>query len=135
MQINAYLTFNGNCREAMLFYKDCLGGKLSFQTVGESLVSEAMPESMKRMILHATLVNRELVLMASDMAGERGRATGNAISLMLNCSSEAEIREAYQKLSRGGEENHPLEITFWGAFLGSLTDKFGNHWLLHCPLI
>ena len=34
-QINAYLTFNGNCREAMQFYTDCLGGELYLQTIGE----------------------------------------------------------------------------------------------------
>ena len=25
--INAYLNFNGNCREAMTFYAECLGGE------------------------------------------------------------------------------------------------------------
>jgi PhnB protein len=38
-QINSYLTFNGNCQEAMIFYQKCLGGELTFQTVGESPLS------------------------------------------------------------------------------------------------
>ena len=46
MQIQSYLTFNGNCREAMNFYKQCLGGELWFQTVGESPLSEHMPPQM-----------------------------------------------------------------------------------------
>lgn len=133
MQINSYLTFNGDCREAMTFYKDCLGGELTFQTVGESPLSEKMPERMKKVILHATLINDELILMASDMVSEKGLASGNAVSLMLNCSSEAEIKDVYKKLSKGGQKNHPLEITFWGALFGDLTDKYGNHWLLHYP--
>jgi len=33
--LNPYLNFDNNCREAMNFYKDCLGGELFFQTVGE----------------------------------------------------------------------------------------------------
>jgi PhnB protein len=45
-QINSYLTFSGNCREAMTFYKECLGGELAFQTVGESPLSDQMPKQM-----------------------------------------------------------------------------------------
>jgi PhnB protein len=130
-QINTYLTFNGNCREAMTFYKDCLGGELNFQTVGESPLAGKMPGKMKDCILHATLTRGSLVIMASDMVAEKGLIKGNAVSLMLNCSSETEISNYYAKLADGGEATHPLENSFWGALFGDLTDKFGNQWLLH----
>ncbi len=130
-QINSYLTFSGNCREAMNFYKDCLGGALTMQTISESPLAEKMPPQMKESILHSTLTNQNLVLLASDMVGEKGLIRGTAMSLMLNCSSEEEIRNFYQKLSAGGETTHPLEISFWGALFGDLTDKFGNQWILH----
>ena len=129
--INSYLTFNGNCREAMTFYKQCLGGKLSFQTIGESPFSDKMPLKMKESILHATLKKGNMIIMASDMASEKGIIKGNSVSLMLNCSSEKEIRTYYKKLSSGGNADHPLEDTFWGAIFGDLTDKYGNHWLLN----
>jgi PhnB protein len=63
--------------------------------------------------------------------GEKGLIKGTAVSLMLNCSSEEEIKDYYSKLSEGGEPTHPLEISFWGALFGDLTDKYGNQWLLH----
>ena len=129
--INSYLTFNGNCREAMTFYKQCLGGELSFQTIGQSPLSDKMPLQMKESILHATLINGSLVIMASDMGSEKGIIKGNSVSLMLNCSSEKEIRTYYKKLSSGGNADHPLEDTFWGSLFGDLTDKYGNHWLLN----
>ena len=132
--ITSYLTFNGNCREAMNFYKECLGGELSFQTVGESPLSDKMPDQMKNSILHASLTNGEMVIMASDMVSEHGLIRGNAISLMLHCSSEKEIKECYEKLTQAGQKTHPLELTFWGALFGGLTDKYGNHWLLHYSL-
>ncbi len=132
--INSYLTFSGNCREAMTFYKECLGGDLTLQTIGESPLSDKMPEQMKDCILHSTLTKDELVLMASDMVSDGGLKKGNAVSLMLNCSSEKEIKTTYEKLSSGGRKDHPLENTFWGALFGDLTDKFGNHWLLHFDL-
>jgi len=89
---------------------------------------------MKHSILHATLKNNELVLMASDMVGEKGLIKGNAVALMLSCNSEKETHDCYIKLSEGGEKTHPLELSFWGALFGDLTDKFGNQWLLHCLL-
>ncbi|MEI9944430.1 MAG: VOC family protein [Chitinophagaceae bacterium] len=130
-QINSYLTFNGNCREAMTFYKECLGGELTLQTIGESPLSDKMPAKMKKSILHAMLINKKIILMGSDMISDKGFTKGNSISLMLNCSSEKEIRNFYKKLSDGGDATHPLENSFWGALFGDLTDKFGNQWLLH----
>ena len=130
-QIQSYLTFSGNCREAMTFYKDCLGGEIKFQPVGESPMADQMPKEMKDAILHCELRKGSLVLMASDMVSNNGLIKGNAVSLMLNCSSEEEIKDYYSKLSTGGEATHPLENTHWGAIFGTLTDKFGNHWLLN----
>ena len=130
-QINSYLTFSGNCKEAMSFYQKCLGGELNFQTVGETPMAEQMPDQMKDRILHASLSRDKLILMASDMVPDNGLIRGNSISLSLNCSSEEEINSCYEKLSEGGKKDHPVEQTFWGALFGDLTDKFGNHWLLH----
>src|SRR5882757_3155701 len=130
-QINSYLTFNGNCFEAMNFYKDCLGGELTFQKIGESPLADKMPPQMKECILHSTLTKGALILMGSDMASEKGLIKGNAVSLMIDCGSEEEITTFYQKLSAGGNADHPIENSFWGALFGDLTDKYGNHWLLH----
>ncbi|GJM32407.1 MAG: VOC family protein [Saprospiraceae bacterium] len=131
MQINPYLTFNGNCREAMTFYNDCLGGTLTLQTIGESPISEKIPGTMKNAILQATLKKGALVLLATDMVNGRGLKKGNSVSLLLECSSEEEIRRVYYKLSEGGKTVHRLEETFWGALFGGLTDKYGNQWLLN----
>ena len=130
-QINAYLTFGGNCREAMNFYKDSLGGELTLQTIGESPLADKMPVHMKDCILHATLTKGNVVLMGSDMVSDKGLLKGNAVSMAINCSSDEEIKTFYEKLSAGGNRDHALEETFWGATFGDLTDKYGNHWLLN----
>ncbi len=113
-QINSYLTFSGNCREAMTFYKECLGGELVFQTVGESPLSDKMPKQMKDCILHATLTKNGLILLGSDRVAQSGLTKGNAVSLFIHCESEEEIKKIYKKLSLRGKEDHPLEETFWG---------------------
>lgn len=129
-QIHSYLSFNGNCREAMQFYKDCFGGELTLQTIGESPLSDTMPQKMKDCILHATLKKESLVLMATDMVVDNGLLKGNNVSLSLSCANEDELISYYTKLSAGGKANHLPEISFWGALFGDVTDKFGNHWLL-----
>lgn len=130
-KINVYLTFNGNCREAMTFYRDCLGGDLMLQTIGESPMADKIPPEMKESIMHSTLIKGDLVLMASDMVDEKGLLRGNSVSLLLTCESESEIRSSYDRLAENGKATYPLHVTFWGALFGNLTDKYGNHWLLN----
>ncbi len=131
MRAVPYLTFAGNARQGMLFYKKCLGGKLELQKLGDSPLGKDMPAKMKKAILHATLTKKEFVIMASDMANENGLIKGSTVSIMLDCESEKEIKNIYKKLSLGGKLLHPIEITFFGSMIGALIDKFGNNWLLH----
>jgi len=115
----------------MTFYQDCLGGELTFETIGESVIVDKMPNIMERSIMHAVLAKDDLVIMATDMVEERGLIKGNSISMMLNCNSEEEAQSFYRKLSAGGKASHPLQETFWGALFGDLTDRFGNNWLIN----
>ncbi len=131
MKLHSYLTFNGNCREAMNFYQQCLGGELVFQTIGDSPLSDKMPEAMKKSIVHSTLTRGEVVIMGSDMVGDKGLTNGNAVSMMLDCDSEEELKKCYEQLAAGGEATHPVHVSFWGALFGDLVDKYGNQWLLH----
>ncbi len=130
-QIQTYLTFNGNCREAMTFYQECLGGELQLQTIGSSPMAQNMPPAMQDNILHASLKMGDLILLGSDMVSGDGLVKGNAVSLMLNCGSAAEINLYYSRLSEGGVATFPIEQTFWGALFGGLSDRYGHHWLLH----
>ena len=136
-QLNPYLTFDGNCREAMTFYQECLGGELSIQSVGETAVSNDFAAGDQNKVMHAYLGSNGVVLMGSDRMdmGESAPAAklvqGNTVTLCLNCSSEDEIKTFFSKLSSGGKVTHQLENTFWGAVFGQLTDKFGMDWMLN----
>ena len=130
-QLITYFTFNGNCREAMDFYRQCLGGELHFQTLGESPQTEKLPEYMKAYIVQATLKKDNLVLMGTDMMDEK-LIHGNSVSVLLDCIDEGQIRTYYQNLEVGGKATHPIKKSHWGDLYGELTDKYGNHWLFHC---
>ncbi len=131
MQLNPYLSFHGNCRAAMHFYQQILGGALEFQTVGESPLSDQMPAPMKELILHSSLVSGTVTIMGSDMVGPGGLHHGNATSLMLDCDNEADVHRIFEALADGGTVNHPLRMEFFGAFMGNVTDRFGHTWMLH----
>lgn len=129
-----YLTFNGNCREAMLFYQRCLGtGKedeLYLQTLTGSPGTKELPAHFQQYVVHATLKTDKLVLMATDLVPEEGLKTGNRISLMVECTDEQELRELYERLSEKGIRNYPPDYTTNGALFGGLTDRYGHQWLL-----
>ena len=130
--LNPYLNFSNNkCREAMNFYKDCIGGELELKTVGEMPVMAAqMPAEMKDSILHAVLTSGNIVIMASDL--NRSKAIeGNTYSLCVNCSSDEEINSFFSKLAAGGKVNEPLADMPWGATFGDLTDKYGKNWMFN----
>ena len=126
--LNPYLTFNGNCREAMNYYKEILGGELELIVVGESPVADQVSPAYRDQILHSSLKTADLELMATDMQAEALHG-GNDVHLCLVCKSEDEMRSLFEKLSQGGKVKQPLMPMFFG-FIGSLTDKFGKHWIL-----
>ncbi len=127
-QLNPYLHFNGNCQEAMRFYRDCLGGELKMQTVGESPMAAQAPKESHNQVIHSVLERDGFVLMASDMMEPGEVIRGNTLTLCLVCSSKQEIQTLFSKLSAGGKVTHPLKEEFFGTF-GDLTDKFGFNWM------
>lgn len=135
--VNVYLTFNGNCKEAFDFYKSVFGGEYTFAgTFGEMPPQEGMemPESEKNKIMHICLpISGETMLMGSDTGGEwaSGFILGNNISVSINTGSRAEADKLFNGLSAGGNAMMPMNLTFWGAYFGMFTDKFGINWMVN----
>ena len=125
--LNPYLIFNGNCREAMNFYKDCFGGELHLQTVSEAPIAAQMPANLQNSIMHSQLTSGAIVMMASDMNREKLN-DGNGTQLCVVCSSEVEINRFFNKLKEGGTITEPLAKMFWGGYYGSLIDQYGKYW-------
>jgi PhnB protein len=130
-QLNAYLNFNGQCREALTFYRDCLEAELSLQKISESPMAAQMPSEAGANILHGALMrNGAILLMGSDMMGAHLRQ-GNSVYLCLNCNNDEEVNAFFTKLSAGGKVITPLHQSFWGATYGELIDKFGMTWMFN----
>lgn len=126
--INSYLMFNGNCREAMEFYAKAFGGELHVMTWAEA---PQPPTEGADLVMHSRLTSGSVLLMASDTPGDRPPTpAGRNVGLSIECSSREEEERLFAALSEGGTVMMPLQDTFWGAFYGMLTDKFGIWWML-----
>ena len=124
-KINAYIHFKNNCREAMTFYEECIGGELVIQVVKDSPMKDMFPPQLQDIVLHADLTKGDLTLLGSEMPNED--AEGYSITLMLACDSKAELLSIFNKLAEGGKVVHQLEPFFAGT-MGNLIDKFGTRW-------
>ncbi len=127
--LDTYLTFDGNCREAMVFYADCLDAPLQIMGAEDG---PCAPQDAGR-VLHARIVKGNLRLMASDtmsMTPYRLQP-GNNFSLSLDCESAEEQDAVFGRLGAGGEVRMPLQDMFWGARFGLLTDRFGIQWMFN----
>jgi len=131
VKLNPFLRFNDSkCREAMNFYKDCIGGELEFMTVKGSPMSKDMPADKQDIIMHSMLKKGDWVLIGSDMMRDKA-VVGDNVGVSLECESESEIKEIFAKLSKDGDVFMPLEEVFWGAIFGLVTDKYGIEWMLN----
>ncbi|MGE5355249.1 MAG: VOC family protein [Deltaproteobacteria bacterium] len=140
MTVNPYLNFNGNCEEAFNFYKSVFGGEFTYLgRFNEMPMQEGMPplpENEGNRIMHVTLpIGGDTVLMGSDTISISGNVSiGNNISMSVNASSREEADSLFSRLSEGGKIIMPLSDTFWNAYFGIFTDKFGINWMVNFDL-
>nr|WP_246627913.1 VOC family protein [Paenibacillus oenotherae] len=125
------MNFNGNCREAVLFYAEVFGTEEpKFMTFGDTPPSPEypLPEEAKSLIMHTRLVISGSNVMFSDVFPGMPFTVGNNVSLALVMDNEDELKSAFSKLQVGGKIGMELQETFWSKCYGSLTDKYGVEW-------
>jgi PhnB protein len=131
LAINAYINFNGNCREAVEFYSKVFGTENpQIMTFGETPPNPEfpLPDAAKNLVMHARLILDGSVVMFSDVFPGMPFVAGSNISLSIVNSNMEEIKSLFHKLKEGGTVGMELQETFWSKCYGSLTDKFGIMW-------
>jgi PhnB protein len=127
-RLNPYLTFGGNAREAMEYYRDVLGGDLRSNTFGE--FGAEGPDADKTM--HAMLETPAgYTLMASDTTTGMDRHPGDTVTVSLSGDDESDLRRYWDGLSDGGQVTMPLEKQMWGDVFGMCVDRFGVAWMVN----
>jgi PhnB protein len=128
-RLNPYISYPGNARQAMEFYRGVFGGELALNTYGESGAAEG-PDGDK--IMHAQLETPAgYTLMASDTPPGLETTVGTNISVSLSGDDADDLRGYFEKLSDGGAVTMPLEKQMWGDEFGMCIDPFGVAWMVN----
>ncbi|GAB3124708.1 VOC family protein [Glaciibacter psychrotolerans] len=128
-QLNPYLSFRDNAKQAMEFYQSVFGGEVTSSTFAE--FPEQMDAAENDKIMHSTLTSsRGLVLMAADTPRSMGEPSPNG-SLSVSGEDETELRGYWDKLSASGTVSMPLEKAPWGDSFGMCVDGFGVRWMFN----
>ena len=134
--VSTYLNFNGDCEKAFNFYKSIFGGEFSYiGRFGEMPQGNGykVSEVDKNKIMHVSLPIGNTMLMGSDTGGDWAPTfvQGNNFSISIHPKSKEEASNLFDKLSEGGQVSMPMSDTFWGAYFGMFTDKFGVNWMVN----
>jgi PhnB protein len=128
-RLNPYISFKGQAREAMEFYRSIFGGELRLNTFGEY---NAPDPTIADQIMHAMLETPSgYTIMASDTPPGMEHQPGTNITVSLSGDDGDELRRYWEKLSEGGTVSVPLEKQMWGDEFGSCTDQFGIQWMVN----
>jgi len=126
--VKPYISFSGNCQEAINFYIEALGAELVFmQKVGDSPMKDMGPADA---VMHCRLQIGDTQIMASDNMG-RPMTMGNNITLAIGLDDLDKAKEMFDRLAEGGSVTMPIQSTYWAAGFGMLMDKFGINWMFN----
>jgi PhnB protein len=128
-QLNPYLNFNGNARQAMEFYADVFGGQLTVNTFADYGAKDS-PDADR--IMHALLeTDAGYTLMAADVTSEMSYQPPAGFAVSLSGDDGGALRSYWEKLAAGGTTTMPMAKQVWGDEFGMCTDKFGVSWLVN----
>lgn len=139
-RVSTYLNFPRTTEQAFLFYRSVFGGEFNgpihrFAEVPQQPGQPPLPEEDKNLVMHVELpILAGHVLMGTDAPESMGfkLVTGTTMYINLEPDTRAETERLFNGLAEGGTVEMPLQEMFWGAYFGSLRDRFGVQWMLNC---
>lgn len=139
-RVSTYLNFSRNTEEAFLFYKsvfktDFAGPIMRFKDGPGCPEQGQLPGADANLVLHVALpILGGHYLMGTDCPESTGVRInpGNNVHINLEPDTRAETDRLFTALAAGGKVEMPLQEMFWGAYWGTLTDRFGIHWMFNC---
>ena len=131
MSVYAYINFDGNCSEAVEFYRQVFGtAALEIMTYGDAPPNPEfpIPDEHKHLVMHTGLDIFGTTVMFSDLLPGEPFVKGNNISLVILMKNIDDIKPLFDNLKEGGSVEMELQETFFSKCYGSLKDKFGIIW-------
>jgi PhnB protein len=132
MDLNTYLSFDGNCAAAFRFYERVLGGKiLMTMCYGDMPGCTEMSADIKAKVAHVRMQLGDKLLMGSDSPPGRFEKP-KGFHVNIGVTDPAEADRLFGALSENGTVTMPIQETFWAARFGMLVDQFGTPWMINC---
>lgn len=138
-KVSTYLNFNRTTEAAFNFYQTVFGTEFSapIHRMGDvpSDPDHPLAANDKNLVMHVALpILGGHVIMGTDVPESMGfkLKQGNNVYINLEPDTRTETNRLFKLLSDGGKVEMPLTDMFWGAYFGSLTDKFGTQWMFNC---
>src|SRR5689334_21330745 len=101
-KLTPFMLFDGNCAEAMEFYRSCLGGELVMTRVGD--ITGQAPRELRVKVAHAHLTSGRIELSATDWQHPTRRpARGNTVAMYVDGGSPIRLKEIFERLSEGAD--------------------------------
>lgn len=133
MKLHTFLNYGGNCEQALRFYEQHLGGRITFlMRRSEQPEQPVKWPGWESSIQYATMDLGETQLMASDVPPDHFQPM-RSVYLSLTVESPDEADRIWALLSDGGQILMPNEETFFAHRFGQLRDRFGTSWMILCP--
>ena len=133
-----YLSFDGNCADAMRFYESVLGlgAKLEALVSGaDTPMAAQIPREHAQRIMHARLVFDDgSHLYAGDTPPHIPYEGMKGVTITMNYPTTAEAARVFAALAEGATVTMPPQATFWAKSCAMLTDRFGTPWILNGEL-
>ena len=129
MHCAPFVSFDGNCREAMTWYAALFGAPdPTIMTYGDA-PPDSMPGIDPGMVMYADVrVGSGMLMGADTVMGRHVPAQG--MTVMVDPPDGAEGRRIFDALAEGGEVTMPFEATFWSSGFGMVRDRFGTPWIV-----
>ena len=139
-RVSTYLNFARSTEEAFLFYQSVFktefaGPIMRFKDGPGCPEQGTLPAADANLVMHVALpILGGHLLMGSDAPESMGFKVnpGNTVYINLEPDTRAETDRLFAALSAGGKVDMPLQDMFWGAYWGTLTDRFGVQWMFNC---
>ena len=128
--VTPYITFSGECREALDFYRTAFGAAVKMSLPYGDYVPEGVaivPPDLKDWVLHAEMEICGTDFWFADEAAEPA-VKGNMVKLTAKVPTAEEARKVFDALRANGRISLPPTETFYSKFHAGLTDKFGVNW-------
>ena len=133
MKVEAYLSFDGRCEEAVNFYRKALGAELimmkRFKESPQAPEQQAAAAGNGDKVMHASFRIGETTVLASD-----GRCLGKpafeGFALSISAPDDAAAERLFSALGEGGKVQMPMTQTFFSSRFGMVADRFGVSWMV-----